>query len=423
MLTAFVVDGLVLNLAPLVTGLHGAEHTASVGQSFELLQNGFFHQAGEFIDDERPLVRVFVLRQPPLLINDELHRQCPAHGFLRRRRYGLVIGIGVQAVAIVIGGDQCLQGRANIVEIHFLGVQGTPGCLSVIFELLATLVRSVLESHGRRPNAPRHPAHDRVLRFHADGKEERQIRRETVDVHSPRKISLHIGEAIGQGQSQLRQGVGAGLGDVITGNRYRVEIPNAIVDEVLGDVAHDLEAEFRGEDTGVLPLILFEDIGLHGTAHVFQHPGLLRRCFILVRLTSEFLAQGIELLIEGGIEEHGQHGGRGPVDGHGHGGFRIAQIEAVVEHFHIVEGSDGNAGIADFSVNVRPTVGIEAVQSDGIESGGQTLGFGVLGKVLEPLIGAECVTLAGKHTRWIFAFAPEWKHAGGEGKSTGQILL
>ena len=48
------------------------------------------------------------------------------------------IGVGVQAVAVVIGGDQCLQRRAYIVEIHFLGVQGTPGRLNVVLELLAS---------------------------------------------------------------------------------------------------------------------------------------------------------------------------------------------------------------------------------------------------------------------------------------------
>jgi hypothetical protein len=45
-----------------------------------------------------------------------------------------------------------------------------------------------------------------------------------------------------------------------------------VVHEVLGDVAHDLEAELGGEDAGVLALVFLQDVGLHRAAHVGQHP-------------------------------------------------------------------------------------------------------------------------------------------------------
>ena len=43
-----------------------------------------------------------------------------------------------------------------------------------------------------------------------------------------------------------------------------------MIDEVLLDIAHHAHRELGREDTGVLRLVFFEDIGLHRAAHFFQ---------------------------------------------------------------------------------------------------------------------------------------------------------
>jgi hypothetical protein len=124
-----------------------------------------------------------------------------------------------------------------------------------------------------RPDAPRHPPDDYVLRIHAVGEEEREVGREVVDLHAARQVVLGDGEAVGEREGELRDRVGAGLGDVIPGDRHRVEVAHAPLGEVLLHVAHHAQREFRGEDAGVLRLVLLEDVGLHGAAHRLEGLG------------------------------------------------------------------------------------------------------------------------------------------------------
>jgi hypothetical protein len=48
-----VQHGLVLDLAALVAGLHGAQDTAALGEAVELRQHGLLDQVGELVQDER----------------------------------------------------------------------------------------------------------------------------------------------------------------------------------------------------------------------------------------------------------------------------------------------------------------------------------------------------------------------------------
>jgi len=47
-----------------------------------------------------------------------------------------------------------------------------------------------------------------------------------------------------------------------------------------------------------------------------------------------------ELLVDGRVQVHGEDRRRRPVDGHRHRGGRVAQVEAVEEVAHVVEGGD-----------------------------------------------------------------------------------
>ena len=190
----------------------------------------------------------------------------------------LVVGVGVQAVAVVVDGDQRLQRGADVVERHLLGVQRPARRLDVVLELLRALVGAVAVAHGDGPDAPGHPAEHRVLGVHAVGEEEREVGGEVVDVHAPGQVRLDVGEPVGQRERQLADGVRARLGDVVAGDRHRVEVAHLVLDEPLGDVGHHPERELGGEDAGVLALVLLEDVGLHRAPHGAQHvrPGSRR---------------------------------------------------------------------------------------------------------------------------------------------------
>jgi hypothetical protein len=69
--------------------------------------------------------------------------------------------------------------------------------------------------HGLGPDAARHAAHHGVLGVHTVAEEEAEVGREGVHVHAPAAVVLHVGEAVGQGEGELGDGVGAGLGDVV----------------------------------------------------------------------------------------------------------------------------------------------------------------------------------------------------------------
>ena len=194
----------------------------------------------------------------------------------------------------------------------------------MVLELLAALVGAVAVPHRHRPDPPRDAPDHRVLGVHAVGEEERQVRREVVDVHAAREVGLDEGEAVGQREGELRDRVRPGLGDVVAGDRHRVEVAHVVVDEVLLDVAHHLEAELGREDAGVLALVLLQDVGLHGAAHRGERPLADLLGLVVGRLAAVVGAELGELLVDRGVEEHREDRRRRPVDGHRHAGRRVA---------------------------------------------------------------------------------------------------
>ena len=82
-----------------------------------------------------------------------------------------------------------------------------------------------------------------------------------------REVVLDEGEAVGEREGELADRVRPCFRDVVPADRHRVEVPHLLVDEVLLDVAHHPQRELGGEDAGVLRLVLFEDVRLHGAAH------------------------------------------------------------------------------------------------------------------------------------------------------------
>ena len=201
---------------------------------------------------------------------------------------------------------------------------------------------------------------------------------EFVDVHAAREVGLDIGEAVGQGEGELGDGVRAGLGDVVSGDRHRVEVAHVAVAEGLLDVGHHLQGELGGEDAGVLGLVFLEDVGLDGAAGDLDGgvEDLLPLAIFEVRADRHQavpvlavdrwleggLGWGVEaarldeplarLLAGGGVEKHRQHHRRRAVDGHGDRGGGVAQIESGIESFDVLDGADGDPGLADFAPDV-----------------------------------------------------------------------
>src|SRR3546814_9909254 len=105
-------------------------------------------------------------------------------------------------------------------------------------------------SSDLRPDAARDAADHRVFGVHAVREEEAEVRREVVDLHAAREVRLDVREAVAERERELADRIRAGFGDVIAGDRHRVEILDPVLDEILLDVAHHLQRELGAEDAG-----------------------------------------------------------------------------------------------------------------------------------------------------------------------------
>ena len=221
----------------------------------------------------------------------------------------------------------------------------------------------------RRATRPEH----RVLGVHAVGEEERQVGREVVDVHAAREVGLDVGEAVGEREGELADRVRAGLGDVVAGDRHRVEVAHLVVDELLLDVAHHPAARTRwrrcrcsgpGPPSGCRPArcrarstASGPDLG--GLLVVGSRPFSARNassCWSMAVLRNIARIVGAGPLIVIDTEVVGSH-----------------RSKPDVEHLHVVERGDRHAGVADLAVDVGALVGVDAVQRDRVERGRQAL--------------------------------------------------
>ena len=292
----------------------------------------------------------------------------------------------------------------------------------MVLELLAALVGAVALPHGHGPDPPGHAADHRVLGVHPVGEEERQVGREVVDVHAAREVALDVGEAVGEGERELADGVRPGLGDVVAGDRHGVEVAHLARDEPLLDVGHHPQGELGGEDAGVLALVLLEDVGLHRAADVGQRVGGQLLALGVVGVAPLLIAEGVDPLVDRGVEVVGEDRRGRTVDRHRDGRGGRAQVEAAVEHLHVLERRDRDAGGADLAVDVGTGVGIAAVERHRVERRGEALGVGVGREHLEPPVGAERVALAREHPGRVLALALEAEHARRVREPARQVL-
>ena len=137
------------------------------------------------------------------------------------------------------------------LKSDLLGVQAAARCLNMIFELLRALVTTIFVFDGLGPDTTCDSTYHRVLWVQTIGKKERKVGGKIVDLHSPGQVVLHKREAVGQGKRQLRNGIRPRFRNMVAGNRHGIEIPHVVLDEILLNVPHHPQGEFRGEDAGV----------------------------------------------------------------------------------------------------------------------------------------------------------------------------
>ena len=101
----------------------------------------------------------------------------------------------------------------------------------------------------------------------------------------------------------------------------------------------------------------------------------------------------------------------------------MTEIEAGIEHLHVVQRGDGDARVAHLAVNVGAGIGVVAIKRHRIEGGREPLGRLVVRQQLETTVGAEGIALAGEHARRVLALTLEGEDAGGEGEVPGQVLI
>jgi len=214
-LFVLVKHRLILNLRSLVLRLHRPQHATALVDTLKLGKDSLFDKVGQLLNDKRALLRVLVPGKPELPVDDHLDRHGPAHRLLGRGRHRLVVGVRMERVAVVIDSHQRLQGGADIVEIHLLGVQRAARGLDMIFELLASFVGTVLVAHGDRPQPTCDAPDHRIFGVKTVAEEEGEVRCEIVDVHASRQVILNVGESVGEGERQLADGVRPGLCNVV----------------------------------------------------------------------------------------------------------------------------------------------------------------------------------------------------------------
>jgi hypothetical protein len=175
--------------------------------------------------------------------------------------------------------------------------------------------------------------------------EERQARRERVDVEARFASELDVREAVRQREGELLRRGAAGLADVVAGDRDRVEArhlgraePNRVRDEP--------HRRAGREDELLLRLVLLQDVVLERAADLRA-----RRA----------LAFGVG-------DEHREHDRGGTVDRHRR--RDRAEVDAAVEVLDVGERVDRDAALADLAER-EIVVGVAAHECREVERGRQ----------------------------------------------------
>ena len=214
--------------------------------------------------------------------------------------------------------------------------------------------------HQARPDAPRRAILGDLLEEVDVGvEEERQPRRERVDLHAAIEARLDVGDAVRQRVGRLLGGRGAGVAEV-RGDRDRVEA-RQLLGAVLDRVDHQAHRRRDGKDPRAARAELLEQIVLNRAGDA---------------LLGHALFGGDRLV-------HGEEDRGRAVDGERRGD--LVERDAVEDGLHIGERIDGHADLADLAERVG-RVGVEAELRRQIERHRQAR-LSRFEEILEALVG------------------------------------
>ncbi|OQB97069.1 MAG: hypothetical protein BWX86_00461 [Verrucomicrobia bacterium ADurb.Bin122] len=318
-------------------GLDGLGHAAhfldfvevGAGLGDELLREGFdVVAAAPRIDD---------ITNAGFLLELELGVARDAGREVGGQRDGFVERVGVQGLRVAGGGSHGFEaGAGDVVERVLLGERPTGG-----LRVRAQGARlRVLRVEAVDDLGPEEPAGAHLGDFHvevfADGPEEREARREGVDVDAGGDAGLQILETVGERVGELEVGGGACLLHVVAGDRDRVELRH-VLRRVGEDVRDDLHGGRGRIDVGIPHHELLEDVVLDRAGELFQ----------------------LRTLFEGGDDVEREHGQHGTV--HRHRDGDLVQRDVAEQDFHVEDRVDGHAGLADVADDARVVAVVAAV--------------------------------------------------------------
>ena len=211
-----------------------------------------------------------------------------------------------------------------------------------------SLARAVAVAHPAGPDATGGPVlGDLLEEVDVRVEEERQARRERVDVESGRAPELDVRESVGERERELLCGRRSGFADVVAGHGDRVPLRHLGRAE-RDRVAHETQRRTRREDELLLRLVLLEDVVLQRPAdRGTRHAGRFRVG-----------------------DEHREHDRSRAVDRHRR--RDLAEIDAAVQVFDVGEGVDGDAALPDFAERER-VVRVAAHEGRQVERGRQAV--------------------------------------------------
>ena len=231
---------------------------------------------GEALDVVATAPRIDGAGGSGLLLYEQLGVAGDASGEVGRKRDRLVQRVGVQRLRAAVRGRQRLDAGAGDVVEHVLGGEAPAAGLAVRAqrERLGILRGELaLDELGPKQAGGAHlgDLHEVV---HADGPEERQPRRERVDVEARRDAGARILHAVGQRVGELQVRRRSGFLHVIAGDGDGVELRHLLRREG-EDVGDDAHGGIGRIDVGVANHELFEDVVLDGARQLGRRDALL----------------------------------------------------------------------------------------------------------------------------------------------------
>ena len=242
-------------------------------------------------------------------------------------------------------GGQRLNGHArDVVERLLRGGRDARGLGMGAQPHRLRLLRAVALLHEARPHATRGAQlGDLLEKVIVDVEEERQARREAVDVQPARQRRLDVSQTVGQRERQLLHRRRARFADVIARDRHGVEARN-VPGRELDHVGDDAHRRLRRADPLFLRDELLEHVVLHRAAEAL--PG--------------------HALLVGNGEVHGERHRRCAVDRHRR--RDLAERNVGEEALEVVERGDRDALLAHLAARAR-MVGVVAHERGHVEGG------------------------------------------------------